>query len=352
MRKLLFGSLGLVLLAGSAAAVVPQTFVGNANYSVLPTDVRLVPTVALSANRTWTLPSAGATLLGTGQPATGQGYPSALEIDDTNGNVGGSNSCIIVAPQSGETINGVTNSVTFCSTFGRAFFTPTSGTNWVEGYIGEVISSGLCPGSGTTATVTITIASPGVITWTGHGLTGACPVVFTTTGALPTGLTASTVYWAVPSSITTNTFQVATSVANALAGTSINTSGSQSGTQTGTAGSALSTTTAANITGVALTPGDWDCRATGSRVLGSTTSVTVMENSISATSATSSTQGSDLATFYQTAANVQGVLGVDGHVGPGRVRLAAVTNEYLVAQDTFTVSTNVAFGSLTCRRVN
>lgn len=77
------------------------------------------------------------------------------------------------------------------------------------------------------ATVTITIASPGVITWTGHGLANGTPVVFTTTGALPTGLTSGTTYYVINAA--TDTFQVAATVG----GTAINTSGSQSGTHTG-----------------------------------------------------------------------------------------------------------------------
>lgn len=80
----------------------------------------------------------------------------------------------------------------------------------------------LCPSS----VVTITIASPGVITWTAHPLLVNDVVIFTTTGALPTGLTAGTKYYVI--STTTNTFQVSTSVA----GTAVNTSGSQSGTHT------------------------------------------------------------------------------------------------------------------------
>jgi hypothetical protein len=81
-----------------------------------------------------------------------------------------------------------------------------------------------------TSTVTITIASPGVVTWASHGLGTTAPVTLTTTGSLPTGLTASTVYYAI--NVNANTFRLATSVANALAGTAINTSGSQSGTHT------------------------------------------------------------------------------------------------------------------------
>lgn len=79
----------------------------------------------------------------------------------------------------------------------------------------------------TSATVTITIATPGVVTWTSHGLSNGQQVVFTTTGALPTGLTASTTYFVV--NATANTFQVsATSGGSAIA-----TSGTQSGTHTG-----------------------------------------------------------------------------------------------------------------------
>lgn len=79
------------------------------------------------------------------------------------------------------------------------------------------------------ATVTVTIASPGVFTWTNHGLVAGDPVVFTTSGALPTGLTAGTTYYVLSTSITADTFRVST----VPGGTAVNTSGSQSGTHTG-----------------------------------------------------------------------------------------------------------------------
>lgn len=78
-------------------------------------------------------------------------------------------------------------------------------------------------------TVTMTIATPGVVTTTIDMKTGT-PVVFTTTGALPTGITASTTYYWIRTAATTG--NVATSKANALAGTAITTSGSQSGVHT------------------------------------------------------------------------------------------------------------------------
>lgn len=79
-------------------------------------------------------------------------------------------------------------------------------------------------------TCTISIASPGVVSYTLHPfITGDC-VHFTTTGALPTGLSPSTGYYVIYGD--GNTFRLATTYANALAGTAINTSGTQSGVHT------------------------------------------------------------------------------------------------------------------------
>jgi len=76
-------------------------------------------------------------------------------------------------------------------------------------------------------TFTVTMATPAVFTLNAHGLaTGDC-VELTTTGALYTGLAANTNYFVIW--IDANTFNLATTLANALAGTMIATSGSQSG---------------------------------------------------------------------------------------------------------------------------
>jgi uncharacterized membrane protein YiaA len=83
-----------------------------------------------------------------------------------------------------------------------------------------------------TSTVTMTIATPCVVTWTAHGLVSGQRIQFTTTGALPTGLSTATTYWITV--IDANTFNVSTSLANAQAATFVATSGSQSGTQTAT----------------------------------------------------------------------------------------------------------------------
>jgi hypothetical protein len=83
------------------------------------------------------------------------------------------------------------------------------------------------------AVATITIASPGVVSWNNHGLPAGTAVKFSTTGTLPTGLTAGTTYYVCSgATLLTNSFAVATSLSNALAGTAVNTSSTQTGTHT------------------------------------------------------------------------------------------------------------------------
>lgn len=80
----------------------------------------------------------------------------------------------------------------------------------------------------TKGTATITIASPAVITFNSHGLTFNDSIQFTTSGSLPTGISASTTYYVIAAGLTTNAFEISAT----LAGSAINTSGSQSGTHT------------------------------------------------------------------------------------------------------------------------
>ena len=75
---------------------------------------------------------------------------------------------------------------------------------------------------------TISIASPGVVTFTDHGLTDGDNIKFTTTGALPTGITAGTTYYVIADSIATGTFRFSAT----YGGSAVNTTGSQSGTHT------------------------------------------------------------------------------------------------------------------------
>lgn len=75
-------------------------------------------------------------------------------------------------------------------------------------------------------TFTVTIASPAVFTCTTNNFSLNDVVYFSTTGALPTGLSAGTAYYVISAGLAGNTFEVSAT----LGGTAINTSGSQSGT--------------------------------------------------------------------------------------------------------------------------
>jgi microcystin-dependent protein len=77
-------------------------------------------------------------------------------------------------------------------------------------------------------TFTVTIATPAVVTLNTHGFQTGDSVFLTTTGALPTGLSVNTLYYVIR--VDANTFNLATSRANAYAATKIATSGTQSGT--------------------------------------------------------------------------------------------------------------------------
>lgn len=83
------------------------------------------------------------------------------------------------------------------------------------------------PTAGTT--VTLSIASPCVVSWTGHGLVTGQPISFTTSGTLPTGIVSSRVYY-VSTVVDADNFQISI----LKGGASHNTSGAQSGTHTAT----------------------------------------------------------------------------------------------------------------------
>jgi hypothetical protein len=84
----------------------------------------------------------------------------------------------------------------------------------------------------TSGTITMTIADPCVVTWADHGQENGTPIMFTTTGALPTGITASTYYYI--RTIDADTFHLYDTYAHAIDTDEttgrITTSGTQSGT--------------------------------------------------------------------------------------------------------------------------
>lgn len=70
------------------------------------------------------------------------------------------------------------------------------------------------------ATVSVSAATPAVVSWTGHGLGIGAAVVFT--GTVPTGMSAGTVYYIISAGFGVDAFQIST----AFGGAAVNTSGS------------------------------------------------------------------------------------------------------------------------------
>lgn len=110
-----------------------------------------------------------------------------------------------------------TNAATIAASITESWMKVDQVKFWLETGANILIPHGTC---------TITIAAPGVITYVGHGMAASQGVIFTTTGALPTGLTAGTVYYVkIPIA---DSF----SVSATPGGENITTSGSQSGVHT------------------------------------------------------------------------------------------------------------------------
>lgn len=80
------------------------------------------------------------------------------------------------------------------------------------------------------ATVTISIASPAVISWQNHRLPVGATIQFITDGDLPTGITANQTYYAISAGLTQNSFEISAT----SGGSAIDTSGTQDGNHTAT----------------------------------------------------------------------------------------------------------------------
>lgn len=94
------------------------------------------------------------------------------------------------------------------------------------GYGCQIESNGV---NQSTSTVTVTSATPAVVSWTAHGLVAEDPVIFTNSGgALPTGITADYIYYVSATGLTANAFQFSLTPG----GASVATSSTGTGTHT------------------------------------------------------------------------------------------------------------------------
>lgn len=254
---------------------------------------------------------------------------------------------------------------------------------------------GRIPASFNGFTATVSIATPAVVTKSSHGLITGDKVYFTTTGALPTGITVGTGYWI--TRVDANTFKLSTTLANCVAGTFVNTSGSQSGSHTAYYGG-LGTSefrqgaltgddspagmvgetakvqrayadrvniTTASATTIPVTPSNLSLSAGHWRVSGSvgflpaaTTSVTQLiaavsltNNALPAASTIANPSGNEYSNYHEMSATVIGnnirVLDIPCF----DVKLSSTTSLYLISYAAFTVSTLASWGAIWAARI-
>jgi len=244
---------------------------------------------------------------------------------------------------------------------------------------------GLLP---TSSTVTITNASPGIVSWAAHGLTVGNTIYFCNSGgALPTGLTACipaggavspntytqnpTLYYVCGGvTLLTNSFAVATTMANAKAGTCVNTSSAGSGTHTAFANAmacagcvgeyiysrvaavstGLTTATDKNWANISLTQGVWEVGGTSGVFGGAGTTFTHMHASINygiGTSISSSPFNGTVAAHI-TSNNSNGWAFTNN---PEQVFFTTTTQVNSTMQVDFSGGTAGAYGELWARRI-
>jgi hypothetical protein len=155
---------------------------------------------------------------------------------------------VVTLPPGGNTGDIQTNGGGFFSATGSLVFNVKDAAYGAKGNgdtdDGAAIAAAITAATASTAMITMTIASPTVVTWTASNFTAGQPITFSTSGALPTGLVSNTLYYVSTTGLGANSFQIADTRAHALAGTnSINATGTQSGTHTGNAPGSVNNTT-------------------------------------------------------------------------------------------------------------
>jgi hypothetical protein len=109
----------------------------------------------------------------------------------------------------------------------------------------------------------------------------------------------------------------------------------------------LTTATAANVTSISLTAGDWELSGCVGFTQGATTTVSIMFGGVSATSATLA----GLGTYWQAGSGITAAGDLISSFPTNRVSLAGTTTIFLVARGDFATNTLSAYGLIRGRRV-
>lgn len=280
-----------------------------------------------------------------GAPITGSSGSvdnAALRADGTGGRTGQA-SPLIIADTTGDLSRSGNGGIDIQGT--------NTNDDATAGQISEYIATSLTANNNANATVTLTIASPCVMTWTAHGFavgTVTTALKLTTTGALPTGLTASTTIYM--KAIDANTFNLATSADNALAGTFITTTGSQSGVHTAAVQFDLANGVVQNAAAISLGAGDWDVQGATIFGAGATTTVLNFTAALHTTSAVIGRRAGRQLGICLGGTVVGNTENNVFNVGPARFSLASTTTIYLTQQAGFGASTMTGGGWIAATR--
>lgn len=299
------------------------------------------------------------------------GTPSAVNLANATNmaisNVGGLGTGVASALG---TAVGATGGIT---SFNGALGTPTSGT--LTNTTGLPIAtgvSGLAAGAATFLT-TPTSANLATLmtdeTGTGANVFATSPTLVTPVLGTPTSGTLTNC--TLPASGLTGTTLAASVVSSSLTSlgtsptiTTPNITGTVAGgnATTGSVGEymtssivqgsavALTNNTAANMTSLSLTAGDWDVWCSFFYLPAATTNITQLAGSISTTTAVMNNQAQGI-TAYASTGIVPGVLNCGSPLAQTRINVSTTTPVFAVAQCGFTVSTLGVWGTLSARRV-
>lgn len=226
------------------------------------------------------------------------------------------------------------------------------------GGLGEFVSA---QANGESIAVTITNATPAVVTMTANtfaarcivatGSANACYLPINFTGLAGThGIANSTLYYVCPATISGSNFSIATSIANCLTATYVATSGTDSGT--GVASLYQTSGSPQAVAAINLTAGDWDCSGSTSNAGVTSTLPTAFQTTIASSIATN---GSTAGDGSAAALNVAFTGGTSQNAftnTPHRFSFSTITPVYLVTKETWSggVTSPTTNGLLRCRR--